>query len=142
MGILETIELQESDVGWLGRLFRQYEAFTLEKVLSWDGTDAEGNLLPDGEYSVEIWVVDPLDQREDITLDSFVVDTASPSVTLVLSEPAIFSPNGDGNLDSYAIEQSGGSSEDLWSGSIIDVDGNVVKSYQWNDQAPKSITWD
>lgn len=140
--ILETIELQESDVGWLGRLFRQYEAFTLEKVLRWDGTDAEGNVVPDGEYGIEIWVVDPLEQREDITLDNFVIDTTPPSVTVALSEPAIFSPNGDGNIDSYTIEQSGGSSEDLWSGSIVDVDGNVVKSLQWSNQAPDSITWD
>ena len=139
--VQEIVERQESDLGWLARIFRRYEAFTLEKSMVWDGTDLDGELVDDGEYTLEMWVIDPQEQREDINLASFVVDTTPPEVEISIQEPAIFSPNGDGNLETFTITQTGGTDEDLWSGEIVDVDGNVVVAYEWTNGAPETIVW-
>ena len=63
-----------------------------------------------------------------------------PTVTSTAAYP-IFSPDGDGNKDTLPIQQSG-TSEDTWSGSIRDIEGNTVRTYTWQNQAPPDFDWD
>jgi flagellar hook assembly protein FlgD len=140
--IREIVERETSDLGWLRRLFRRYQAFTLEKSLSWDGLGADGAVVPDGEYAVRMWVLDEKGQRIELELDSFVIDVTPPSVDITLQSPAIFSPNGDGIYESYTITQERGTREDEWRGRIVDSRGNAVRSYTWTNAVPETIVWD
>ncbi len=139
--VREIVEREKSDIGWFLRLFRRYQAFTLEKSLAWDGTDGEGALVADGEYGVEMWIV-ASEKRTTLSLDGFVVDTTPPSVRVSLQEPKIFSPNGDGNLETYTIEQRDGTAEDEWRGRIVDGDSDTIRAYLWTGGPPETIVWD
>lgn len=136
------VQQEESDVGWFMRLFRAFQAFTLEKSISWDGTDADGDQVQDGIYDVTMWVISGSQRRIDLDLDGFVVDTQPPSVRVSAAEPKIFSPNEDGYLEEYEIEQTDGTVEDQWEATIEGSGGSVARSYVWTDAAPDDIVWD
>ncbi len=140
--VREIVERQESDLGWFLRLFRGFQAFTLTRSVPWDGVNDAGNQVDDGTYSVDMWVIAANEQRTDLELDSFVVDTQPPSVTVEIQSPAVFSPNNDGYLDTYEITQEDGTEEDEWNGRIVDVAGDAVKTYTWTSSAPETIVWD
>ena len=140
--VREIVERKQSDLNWFIRLFTAYQEFALERTVTWDGTADDGEVVADGEYFVKIWVVDAQNRTVELSLDSFVIDTSAPDVEIVLQEPAVFSPNGDGNIESYAISLQNGSREDLWSGRIIDSSGDLVRSYSWQNGAPETIVWD
>jgi outer membrane protein OmpA-like peptidoglycan-associated protein len=67
------------------------------------------------------------------------LDTTPPSVTLQ-AEYSRFSPNGDGERDTVTFEQES-SSEDIWTGEIVNRDGEVVFSRSWEGEA-ETWTWD
>ncbi|MBT3274174.1 MAG: hypothetical protein HN368_13535 [Spirochaetales bacterium] len=140
--IRQVVVTEESDLGWFLRIFRSFQAFTLAKTIEWDGRDENGDPVADGEYAAAMWVVAGSDQRQDIELDSFFVDTNAPEVTVSNPSPSIFSPNGDGNIDELDISQENGSSEDLWLGTFTDASGTAVKTYRWTNEAPEDISWD
>ena len=140
--IRQVVQREDSDVGWFMRLFRSFQAFTLKKSISWDGKDADGNVVADGTYSADMWVVAASNQRTDLKIDDFVVDTGIPGVTITEPEPLIFSPNDDGNLEDITIAQTDGTTEDLWEAEITDNSGNTVKTYSWRDSSPQTIVWE
>ncbi|MBN1687126.1 MAG: Ig-like domain repeat protein [Spirochaetales bacterium] len=140
--ISQVVEREKSDIGWFMRLFRSFKAFTLKKSISWDGKDTNGNAVRDGTYTATMWVVAASNQRTDLTLDDFVVDSSIPAVTVTKPEPLIFSPNDDGSLDDITIAQTGGTSEDLWEAEIADASGKAVKRYSWSSSSPQTIVWD
>ena len=140
--IRQVVEKEQSDVGWFLRIFRSFQSFTLNKTLSWDGTDTDGNLVADGTYVAKMWVIAASNQRSDFDIDNFVVDTLDPSATIEEPDLLIFSPNGDNNFDALAISQSNGTNEDLWEAGFINSGGQTVRSFSWRDGAPDSITWD
>ena len=71
----EKIETEESDVSWFAKIFRGYDEFNLQKEITWDGTDSDGNVVSDGVYSVKVWVKDAAKQVTEIEVDDFVLDT-------------------------------------------------------------------
>jgi flagellar hook assembly protein FlgD len=124
------------------RLFRSFQAFTLEKSISWDGLDENGNPASDGAYTAAMWILAGSNQRTDLEIDDFVVDTQAPAVSVTDPDPSIFSPNDDDSLDELTIVQSNGSVEDLWTGSFTDQSGRAVKTYSWTNDSPDTIVWD
>ncbi len=73
--IRQVVVKEESDLGWFARLFRSFQVFTLEKTIVWDGRGDDGNPVADGVYSTSMWIVAGSDQRSDLELDDFIVDT-------------------------------------------------------------------
>ena len=140
--IRQVVQKEVSDVNWFVRLFRSFKAFTLEKSISWDGKDTAGKVVPDGAYTASMWVVAASNQRTDLEIDDFVVDTAVPSVTVTDPDPLLLSPNDDGNLDEMTIAQTDGTIEDLWKAEFTNQSGQAVKSYSWADSSPQTIVWD
>lgn len=113
------------------------------ETLRWDGTADAGFTITDGVYrfTLESWDDNGnLGKTEEYAV---TVDSTPPSIELEQPEQIniIFSPNGDGNKDSLAIEQSG-SAEDLWEGAFVSADGTVVRGYTWTDGKPESFAWD
>jgi flagellar hook assembly protein FlgD len=138
--VREVVQQEKRDINWFVAMFRGYKAFTLEKILEWDGRDSEGNSVADGPYTVHIWVVDASDNRQEVELESFVVDTTKPNATVSATD-TIFSPNEDNNMDVLKVDQQG-SQEDLWQGSMLDKGGDSVKSFKWENSAPRGFDWD
>lgn len=138
----EVKETEKSDIGWFASIFQGYKEFTLERKISWDGTDLDGKHVPDGTYRVKLFVMDSSGNKKETDVDNFIVDTVKPTAVLVPPERMIFSPNGDGNLDTFVIKTAQATSENLWEGSIINASGKVVRSYSWKDGVPGTVDWD
>ncbi len=68
----------------------------------------------------------------------------TPPGAAIKASPFMFSPNGDGDLDStdFSIELTGGYKLRAWMLYICDEDGNTVRKMSWPDETPASIKWD
>ncbi|MBO4546414.1 MAG: hypothetical protein J5700_02435, partial [Treponema sp.] len=88
-----------------------------------DGKNQAGAQIPDGEYYARV-NAEYLNGYKTPTVNSpiFTFDTVSPAATL-LSYDEIFSPDGDGNKDTFTLKQSAdkkdGSPVRNWTGKII-----------------------
>ncbi|MDC7127228.1 MAG: hypothetical protein PQJ46_16820 [Spirochaetales bacterium] len=140
--VSEITKKEESDLFWLLWIFKGYEQFTLDKEITWDGTDQDGNLLSDGVYGVSVWGEDGTEQITEVKVDDFVIDTKKPKLKIKAPESLAFSPNNDGIGDVFILLQSDGSIEKKWKAAFKDGNGNIVKNYIWEDSAPEDIFWD
>ena len=140
--VTEVVEKEKSDINWFIRIFTKYSEFTLEKTVAWNGLDTAGNKVPDGIYNVEIWVKDASGNIDEVDIDDFVVDIVPPSVELVKPDKMIFSPNNDGNLDVFVLKQEKSTEEVLWTGEVVDKEGETVKTFKWENRSLPSLEWD
>lgn len=110
-------------------------------VLLYDGMDKNNTVLADGSYQAVV-TAQYSNGYETAPLRSpfFVVDTTPPTAT-IRSESAIFSPDGDGRLDTLAIYQEA-SLERAWKGEILDSQGRVVRSYDFGGKPSSSFLWE
>lgn len=138
----QIIEKEDRDVGWLRSLFMGYKKFELERSVTWDGKNTEGEVVPDGSYGLSLWVAGPDGKRQEQALDDFVVDTQSPKAVIVEPDSLIFSPNGDGYKDTITITHAKATSEVEWTAEIKDSEGEVVKTYTWENGTPGEVVWD
>lgn len=136
------VEKEERDIGWLRSLFTGYKEFTLERSVTWDGKNADGEVVEDGSYGLSLWVVGASGNRQQQELDDFVVDTKAPEALIVEPESMVFSPNGDGNKDTITISHTKASSEAEWQAEIRDGDDEVLRSFSWEDGTPGDAVWD
>ncbi len=138
----EVVETEKSDIGWFSSIFRGYSEFTLDRSISWDGTNQNGDTVSDGVYSVKLWVVDSSKNRKDIDVDDFVVDVRKPEAIIVKPEELIFSPNEDDFLDLFEISHTQATEEALWEASMLDESGDIVKSFSFKNGVPGEVSWD
>ena len=131
---------EKSDIGWFMRLFTGYTEFTLERSLEWDGKDDTGKVVSDGTYQGTVYVIDASNNQTEMGVGSFVVDNTAPQAT-ASAESLFFSPNSDGHKDALLIRQ-GGSSEDLWTGTVVDAAGKTVRTFTWKSSSPVDQAWD
>ncbi|MGM0673119.1 MAG: FlgD immunoglobulin-like domain containing protein [Spirochaetota bacterium] len=127
----------------LQRLAAVESGIPIPETLRWNGTSDEGSVVEDGTYRFVLSAVDDNGNEARSNEYEVVVDTTDPTVELEKpsSDDRIFSPDGDGNKDEFPIAQSG-STEDLWEAQITNSDGEVVKTWSWEDSAPEAISWD
>lgn len=115
----------------------------IPEQLRWDGFYDNGELASDGTYYFTISATD--DNGNSRTSESyyFHIDTAPPRIAIEgpKEDLHIFSPDGDGNKDSFAINLSG-SHEELWTLSVEDAAGTPVRSFDIIDGSPSPIIWD
>ena len=95
----------------------------------WDGLDAGGRRVSDGEYVVELEVVYLSGNRHLARTGVVALDTEFPRVD-ISSDVTIFSPDGDGRQDTVRIVQ-GGSEEELWEGRIANAGGQEMRKEFW-----------
>jgi flagellar hook assembly protein FlgD len=93
-----TVDVKSSS-GALVRRLASSRAFAAGKVaLVWDGRDGAGHLVPDGRYSAAFSASSP--GQTASASKALVVDRTLGHLTV---SPAVFSPNGDGRVDSTAV---------------------------------------
>jgi flagellar hook assembly protein FlgD len=105
----------------------------------WNGTTDSGIQAPDGQYRAKLTVIYRNGDLHHIDLGPIVLDRVAPKATVRLSTP-IFSPNGDGVMDSVDIVQEAVPG-DLWQGQITSSANAVVRSWTWKDRL-ETVTWD
>ncbi len=105
----------------------------------WDGRTNGGIPVPEGEYMVNFEVVYENGNHPKAQAGPVVVDTTDPDIMVQL-EYNTFSPNDDGERDTIQVRQDS-STEDTWTGVLLDSEGNEVMSESWEGEAP-DFTWD
>lgn len=132
------IEITSSE-GAVVRIFEGGES--APKVLSFDGKNNDGVLLSDGEYQAVVYAT-YLNGYETPIIRSpvFILDNTKPSV-LVRTTESIFSPDGDGRLDTITVIQET-SQEQEWIGEILDKGGHVVRSVKFTGYPASSFVWE
>lgn len=152
-------QVEEGRVGFFGRVFgAEKPQVEVPEALTWDGTyknsdmGSDGQLVPDGDYTYQLFVRNDQEQVSRTPPFNVTVDNEPPVISS-LGPPSVqvFSPNDDGNRDTVTISQDAGR-EVSWTGTIIDADGNAVWRRTWENDTPRNraadvtppatITWD
>jgi flagellar hook assembly protein FlgD/outer membrane protein OmpA-like peptidoglycan-associated protein len=107
--------------------------------VSWDGIDDAGKRAPDGQYTADLEVVYVNGNKPKAETAAFFIDTHYPQIE-VASDVTLFSPDGDGRLDSITIAQSS-SDEELWEGQMKNAKGDAVRGWFWKGKAA-DFSWD
>ncbi|MGQ9842734.1 MAG: T9SS type B sorting domain-containing protein [Spirochaetota bacterium] len=128
---------------FIQKIWTPKESAMVPETIFWDGTDTNGNVLPDGSY---VYAFMAWDQRDNISPEItgvITVDTTAPAIELICDD-RFFSPNNDGRKDTLLIEQTVKTeSTDEWQAMLVDKTGKVVKKYQWHGaDIPHKIIWD
>ncbi len=136
-------EMQNLKSFW-SLLTRVKQGIALPETLRWDGILDSGETAADGSYFFYITAVDDNDNNAITEKFQVFVDNTAPTVTATAPSGAnamIFSPDGDGNKDSFPIAQDG-SKEDLWTGTFLNSAETIVRTVETRDSAPALYAWD
>lgn len=106
--------------------------------IQYDGKDDKGYFLFDGEYQLAFTAIFNNGQEPKMTRN-IIVDNLAPRASL-FAETDVLSPDGDGNKDTITFVQTA-SSEKLWNASIVNENGNSVKTWSFGGIPPEQITW-
>ncbi len=107
-----------------------------EKII-WNGAMTNGETAPDGKYFYYVTATDDNGNEGKTKEYEVVVDTLAPQVELAQISDKIF---GEGAKSSLKIRQDG-SVEDKWTGTIKNVEGEVVKTIYWENDKPSDFNW-
>jgi outer membrane protein OmpA-like peptidoglycan-associated protein/flagellar hook assembly protein FlgD len=131
--------------GLVGRLLYVKKGVDVPAELVWNGLTDAGSAAPDGRYFIVVSATDDNGNTSATERWAAVVDTLPPAVKSAGpaggSDALIFSPDNDGNKDSFAITQEG-SSEDLWKAEILDAAGAPVRVWKSSGASPSAVSWD
>ncbi|MBR5867250.1 MAG: flagellar motor protein MotB, partial [Spirochaetaceae bacterium] len=125
-----------------GNVYRSFDGTdTAPSSLVFNGKDSTGNIMPEGSYQAVV-SASYLNGFEPALIKSpvFVLDITAPAA-IVRSTSSIFSPDGDGRMDTIQIVQDT-SREKEWRGEILDKEGNPVRSYMFGEQPDAAFLWD
>jgi outer membrane protein OmpA-like peptidoglycan-associated protein/flagellar hook assembly protein FlgD len=153
-GIKDTVTItQESEPGddWSGRIrsasgatVRSYSWKGQAKSFTWDGTDLNGKLVPNGAYSYEVVSVDVAGNSASASIKGITVDATKPRVFVTASDNGI-SPNDDGIRDevSFSLTVENREGVESWRFSLIDSKGVERSFFGGSDSdVPTRLVWD
>ncbi|HRU28205.1 MAG TPA: FlgD immunoglobulin-like domain containing protein [Treponema sp.] len=132
----------------LDRLLDVKSGVAVPETLRWDGVLESGEVAPDGSYFFTLSAADDNGNTATSPRYEVIVDNTPPAVEITaaggsadLTKLMIFSPDGDGNKDTFEIVQKG-SREDLWDAGIYTAAGTKIRSFNMTKDEPKPIIWD
>ena len=135
-------EMQDLKSFWK-LLTRVKQGVPLPESIRWDGSTDSGQTAPDGKYTFYLTAADDNNNQARSEEHTVLIDNTPPQATArAPSGPnaMIFSPDGDGNKDTFTVNLSG-SDEDLWKAEIMDAAGTVVRTLT-NTGTPQDSVWD
>ncbi len=119
-----------------------YRTFTWSdgapEELVWDGTDDEGEVLPDGVYEYVMATTDRAGNGVSSSVGNILINTAQPELALTIDR-ASFSPGTESDISEVEIGFSISTVKGLaeWSLDIIDDSGRVYRS--WNQRNSRDL---
>ena len=106
-----------------------------------DGKDDKGTVLGDGVYKLK-YTATFSNGQQSVIYKNCTIKNKAASVS-VIRDNAVFSPDGDGILETVTITQTVEGIDNLvWTGQIIDSAGRAIKEYTWEGKPPKTVMWD
>ncbi|SIQ06723.1 Ig-like domain (group 3) [Alkalispirochaeta americana] len=106
MPILQSSSRESLWTRWIedtqGRKLRTWETSGELQDFSWDGTDQDGQVVPDGTYRYGVSATDAAGNSLTLRTPPFRTDTRDVEIQLRLSHPA-FSPNGRGGRETVTL---------------------------------------
>ncbi len=113
------------------------------KAVTWAGERDDKSPSPDGFYTYSFHVVDKAGNKNDTAPQRIQIDTTRPEIS-VKAAPALFSPNGDGYLDTTAfqIAYRDASPAGRWELAIKSESGKTVKTFHGDGSLPSELPWD
>jgi outer membrane protein OmpA-like peptidoglycan-associated protein/flagellar hook assembly protein FlgD len=105
-------------------IFSVNEKGELKDAVDWNGNLSSGDLASDGDYYAVLTADLSSGSSSTAKTKLFSLDTIDPSIE-IKPVSSIFSPNADGNLDTYDVLQKG-SKESNWEATVTAADNTVV----------------
>jgi flagellar hook assembly protein FlgD len=143
-----TVEIRIiSKTGPLVRQFGPYLKALGSHVETWDGNDAGGNVVGEGDYNIEIYLIDSAGNigNPNPAVISVAVDNTPPALTGLLVIPPFFSPqNSIANFKTTMLKYNLSESAEVTI-KVLDSLNNQVRTLMTNvPQSPglKNTTWD
>jgi outer membrane protein OmpA-like peptidoglycan-associated protein/flagellar hook assembly protein FlgD len=130
---------------YFNRVFSKKQEVEIPEFIEWDGEDAEGNVVPDGEYSYTLTVWDENNNTTVTEKGRLVVDTVFPMVSMEPAYPdLLFSPNNDGAKDvlNLNIRNANIEPDDEVVITITDKNENLVYQEKHRGKVPEQFVWD
>ncbi|MBU0956043.1 MAG: gliding motility-associated C-terminal domain-containing protein [Spirochaetes bacterium] len=128
-----------------GESVRVYNWRNQVDALTWDGTDANGNRLPDGVYTYTIRAEDAAGNVFSTGLSGITVDARIPQLFVTMAAPG-FSPTGNGRFDTISIGVLATIKDGMesWRMVVLDERGITRKTWQGNaaTRMPEEFIWD
>ncbi|MGI5173901.1 OmpA family protein [Treponema sp. OMZ 840] len=123
-----------------GAALRTFSGKTVPPAsIEFDGKSSGGDILLDGDYQLLFSALFNNGQETHIGRN-ITVDNTPPAAS-VRAEGLIFSPDGDGRLDTLKFSQEG-SKEKTWTAVVADEAGKTVKTWTFGETPPSSVVWD
>ncbi|MFP4508613.1 MAG: FlgD immunoglobulin-like domain containing protein [Spirochaetaceae bacterium] len=160
--VYQQIEEETETRGFFGNLFNIGDVPQIDpeliSSLQWDGRDNNGDIVPDGDYIYQLFVVDDEGMTRRTPPQNITVDTTPPVIENLEIPVMVFSPGIESGRESVTIEQDG-SAEVSWVARILNDAGEVVRTERFenpiqydpatpqrqdlaNDQRPTTWNWD
>lgn len=136
-------EMQDIKSVW-SQLTKPKQSIALPDSVRWDGYTDSGDMAKDGVYTFQLVAIDDNGNQSESAPLTVHLDNSAPVVAATAPAGAnamIFSPDGDGNKDTFKIAQNG-TKEDLWKLEISDSSGAVVRTIENKETAPADFAWD
>jgi outer membrane protein OmpA-like peptidoglycan-associated protein len=115
----------------------------IPEVFEWDGKGENGTVLPEGVYNISFSGQDEAGNVTVETVPEVTLDARERSAAVDVDNP-IFSPNGDGSLDSVTFYPilSDRTRIDTWDLIVQTVKGETARRFRGIRYVPPSIEWD
>ncbi|HVA66516.1 MAG TPA: FlgD immunoglobulin-like domain containing protein [Elusimicrobiota bacterium] len=110
--------------------------------IPWDGSGADGKILPDGAYTYSLLSSDQAGNSALTIPKTAIIDTKPPQVSIAL-KPWLISPNGDGFNDSgvFAVSAKDENGVAGYALEIRDDAGNLKRAFRGQGTPPHEIEW-
>ncbi|MBN2535184.1 MAG: gliding motility-associated C-terminal domain-containing protein [Spirochaetales bacterium] len=122
----------DEEISWTGDILdadgnkiRDVSVDVPSQEISWDGKDNDGNVQSEGIYTLSLHITDRAGNWAMFSGGQIVIDLTPPESYIALSAD-LFSPNGDGQKDTVAIEIN--TNEPVTGNCVVkDADGNEIQ---------------
>ncbi len=153
-GIKDTISIEiqaEPFIEWLCTIATSEEIIvkTIEwgedipELFEWDGRGINGSVLPEGVYNITVSGQDRAGNRTQKAVEGLTIDVRERQATVKIDN-SIFSPNGDGFLDTLTFFPllSDMNRIDTWDLIVQSEMGDTARRIRGRRYMPRSIKWD
>lgn len=153
------LESDEKLVDQQKKLVLPNKSISVPKRITWDGTDMNGKIVPDGEYTFTFIAMDNKKNlsKKNSNAGIVYVDTDNPEIKTEVVDK-IFSPNNDNSKDKLLIkvnivkkvvgsvfkkkDDSVDEKKQVWYIDILDEKDNLIKRYVFDKKGQQELEWD